>query len=154
MFKNILVPTDGSQHSENAVRRVVSFAKEAGAKVTAFHVKPVFSSSSLIGDAALRDSLAPEQFTTPEKFDVLAEERAQKILGFVEKLCKTAGVPCIKVTKSHDVVYEAIIEAAKENGCDLIFMASHGWKGIASLLLGSETNKVLTHSTIPVLVYR
>jgi nucleotide-binding universal stress UspA family protein len=154
MFKNILVPTDGSQQSENAVRRVVSFAKEAGARVTAFHVKPIFSSSTLVGDAALSDSLASEQYKTPDEFDVLAEERAQKILGFVDNLCKETGVPCNKASKSHDVIYEAIIEAAKENGCDLIFMASHGCKGIKCLLLGSETNKVLTHSTIPVLVYR
>ena len=154
MFKHILVPTDGSRRSEDAVRRVVTFAKEAGASITAFHVKPVYSSSSMVGDSALCDSLSPEQFTTPEKFEVLAEDRAQEILDFVDKLCKTAGVPCVRLTATNDSIHEAIIEAANSNGCDLIFMASHGWKGLGGLLIGSETNKVLTHTTIPVLVYR
>ena len=69
-------------------------------------------------------------------------------------LCKEAGVPCNKVSATSDIPYEAIIDAATQSGCDLIFMASHGRRGLASLLLGSETQKVLTHSTIPVLVYR
>ena len=68
--------------------------------------------------------------------------------------CNAAGVPCNKLTLTSDIIYEAIIEAATTSGCDLIFMASHGRRGLKSLLLGSETNKVLTHSKIPVLVYR
>ena len=154
MFKHILVPTDGSSQSENAVRRVVTFAKEVGARITALHVKPVYSSSVMVGDSALRDSLTPEQFTTPEEFDDISEKRAQQILGFVEDLCNEAGVPCAKQTDTNDAIHEAIIYAAKQNGCDLIFMASHGRKGFAGLLLGSETNKVLMHTTIPVLVFR
>jgi len=72
----------------------------------------------------------------------------------VENLCKDAGVQCNKLSLTSDIPYEAIIDAANQSGCDLIFMASHGRRGLTSLLLGSETHKVLTHSTIPVLVYR
>ena len=92
--------------------------------------------------------------TTPEKFAELAEQQAQQVLGDVEKLCADTGVACSKLALTSDIPYEAIIEAADKSGCDLIFMASHGRKGFSGLLLGSETNKVLTHSKIPVLVYR
>ena len=153
MFKNILVPTDGSPSSQEAVRRVVSFAKEAGAAVTAFHAIPQYP-TVLIGEAALRSSLTPEQFTTFRKYTESSEAQAQEILDFVSKLCRVAGVPCTKKTLTSNVVYQAIIDAATQAGCDLIFMASHGRSGIGALLLGSETNKVLAHSKIPVLVYR
>ena len=147
MFKHILVPTDGSQHSEETVQRAISFAKETGAKLTAFYAKPEYP-VTYYGEGALIDT------TSPELFAQLAEQQAQEILGSVEKLCLEAGVAVNKMTLTSDVVYEAIIEAATTSGCDLIFMASHGRRGLKSLLLGSETNKVLTHSKIPVLVYR
>ena len=147
MFTHILVPTDGSQLSQETVRRAVSFAREAGARITAFYAKPEFP-VTYYGEGALIDS------TTPEQFAELAEEQAQKILGFVEELCKEAGVSCTKLALTNDVPYEAIIEAATQNGCDLIFMSSHGRRGFSGLLLGSETHKVLTHTKIPVLVYR
>lgn len=153
MFKHILVPTDGSEQSQDAVRRVVTFAREAGARVTAFHAKPEYR-NRMIGEGALTDSMHPEQFTTPSQFDEIAEQQAQSILGFVEKLCQEAGVPCTKMTLTNNKPYEGIIQAATECDCDLIFMASHGHGGISALLLGSETNKVLTHTKIPVLVYR
>lgn len=147
MFKHILVPTDGSEFSQNSVRRAVSFAKEAGARITAFYAKPEYP-VTYYGEGALIDT------TTPEQFSQLAEQQAQEILGFVENLCQEAGVPCTKLSLTSDIPYEAIIEAANSSGCDLIFMSSHGRRGFTALLLGSETNKVLTHSTIPVLVYR
>ena len=147
MFKHILVPTDGSELSQDTVRRAVSFAKEAGAKITAFYAKPEFP-VTYYGEGVLIDT------TSPEKFAELADSQAQEILGFAEKLCNEAGVACTKLTLTSDIPYEAIIDAARQSGCDLIFMASHGRRGFTSLLLGSETNKVLTHSTIPVLVYR
>jgi len=147
MFKHILVPTDGSEFSQDTVRRAVSFAKEAGASITAFYAKPEFP-VTYYGEGVLIDT------TSPEKFAELAESQAQEILGFVENLCKEAGVPCDKLSTTSDIPYEAIIAAATQSECDLIFMASHGRRGLASLLLGSETQKVLTHSTIPVLVYR
>ena len=147
MFKHILVPTDGSELSQETSRRAVLFAKEAGARITAFFAKPEYP-VTYYGEGALIDP------TTPDKFAELAEEQAQKNMGFVEKLCEEAGVAFGKMSLTSDVPYEAIIEAATQSGCDLIFMASHGRRGFSGLLLGSETNKVLTHSKIPVLVYR
>jgi nucleotide-binding universal stress UspA family protein len=147
MFKHILVPTDGSELSQETVRSAVSFAKDAGARITAFFAKPEYP-VTYYGEGALIDP------TTPEKFAELAELQAQQTLEFVEKLCQEAGVPCTKLSLTSDIPYEAIINAATQSSCDLIFMASHGRRGISSLLLGSETNKVLTHSKIPVLVYR
>jgi len=147
MFKHILVPTDGSELSQATARRAVSFAKESGARITALYATPDFP-ECFFGEGALVDP------GSPEKFARLAEEEAQKILNFIETLCQEAGVPCAKLSIHNDIPYEAIIEAANQQGCDLIFMASHGRSGIGALLLGSETSKVLTHSKIPVLVYR
>lgn len=147
MFKHILVPTDGSKLSQDTVRSAVSFARDAGARITAFYAKPEYP-VTYYGEGALIDP------TTPEQFSELAEQQAQQNLGFVEKLCQESGVHCSKLTLTSDVPYEAIIEAATQSECDLIFMASHGRRGLSSLLLGSETNKVLAHSKIPVLVYR
>lgn len=147
MFKHILIPTDGSALSQETARRAVSFAKEAGAQVTVFFAKPEYP-IAYFGEGALIDP------TTPEKFAELAEQQAAEYLGEVQKLCAESGVTCRTVSATSDVPYEAIIEAAEKSACDLIFMASHGRRGISGLLLGSETNKVLTHSKIPVLVYR
>ena len=147
MFKHILVPTDGSEFSQDTVRRAVSFAKDAGARITAFYAKPEYP-VTYYGEGMLIDPTAPEQFAQ------LADEQAQTVLEFVEQLCEEAGVHCTKLTLVSDVPYEAIIEASKQAGCDLIFMASHGRRGLSALLLGSETNKVLTHTKIPVLVFR
>lgn len=147
MFKHILVPTDGSQLSQDTARRAVSFAKEAGAKVTAFFAKPEYP-VAYFGEGALIDP------TTPEKFAELADQQAADYLGAVRKMCEETGVECDTLATTSDVPYEAIIDAADKAGCDLIFMASHGRRGLSGFLLGSETNKVLTHSRIPVLVYR
>lgn len=147
MFKHILVPTDGSQLSQDTIHRAVSFAREAGAKITAFFAKPEYP-IAYFGEGALIDP------TTPEKFAEIADQQAAEYLGAVRGMCEEAGVECDTVSTTSDVPYEAIIEAAEQAGCDLIFMASHGRRGISGFLLGSETNKVLTHSRIPVLVYR
>jgi nucleotide-binding universal stress UspA family protein len=147
MFKHILVPTDGSDLSRQTAERAVSFAKEAGAKVTAFFAKSEYP-VTYYGEGALIDP------TTPEKFAEMMDQQAKEILGQVERLCAAAGVPFGSIALTSDVPYEAIIEAADQAGCDLIFMASHGRRGFSAMLLGSETNKVLTHSKIPVLVYR
>ena len=147
MFKHILIPTDGSDLSQATAKRAISFAKEAGAKVTVFFAKPEYP-IAYFGEGALIDP------TTPEKFAELAEQKAAEYLGEVEKQCAAAGVECATISATSDVPYEAIIEAADKSGCDLIFMASHGRRGISGFLLGSETNKVLTHSKVPVLVYR
>ena len=153
MFKHILVPIDGSEFSQNTARRVVSFAREAGARVTAFHAKPEYQ-ARFVGDSALVSSMTPAQYLSPDNFDEASEREAQDILEPIEAACREAGVPCEKKTLTNDKPYLAIIQAATECGCDLIFMASHGYSGLSALILGSETTKVLTHSKIPVLVYR
>lgn len=147
MFKHILVPTDGSPLSQSAVARAVSFAKEAGARVTFFYAQPDFP-MPIYGEGALIDP------TTPEQFGKAAAEEARRILDTAKAAADAAGVSADTDTVVNEVPYEAVIDAAQRHGCDLIFMASHGRRGIAGLLLGSETQKVLTHSNIPVLVFR
>jgi nucleotide-binding universal stress UspA family protein len=147
MFKHILVPTDGSPLSSDTVKRAVAFARETGAKVTFFFAKPDYP-VAFYGEGALIDP------TTPDKFAEMAESQAQEILAAHEAAAKAEGVASATLTSVSDIPYEAIIAAAETSGADLIFMASHGRRGISGLLLGSETQKVLTHSKIPVLVYR
>jgi len=147
MFKHLLVPSDGSPLSQEAVRQAVRFAKEAGARITAFYAKPHAPMPQYVEGIQIDRALQ-------EQYETIAEEQAQRILGYVEGLCRDSGVACTVAKSTNDSPYEAIIEAATANGCDLIFMASHGRRGISGFLLGSETNKVLTHSKIPVLVFR
>jgi len=147
MFKHILVPTDGSQLSTDTAKRAVAFARETGARVTFFFAKPDYP-VAFYGEGALIDP------TTPEKFAEMADKQARDVLAACEKEAADAGVGCESRSAVSDIPYEAIIDAADHGGCDLIFMASHGRRGFSGLLLGSETQKVLTHSKIPVLVYR
>ena len=147
MFKHLLVPTDGSNLSSETVSRAILFAREAGARITFFYAKPEYP-IAYFGEGALIDP------TTPEKFADMAEKQAQEILAAAQALAGAAGVPAAATSATSDVPYQAIIDAAAASGCDLIFMASHGRRGLSGLLLGSETQKVLTHSKIPVLVYR
>lgn len=145
MFKHILLPTDGSAASEDAIRKCMQFAKETGAQVTGFHVTPEFHIFTYQAEM-LED--------TREEFRKDSEEQARKFLGVIETAAREASVPCKVAFATGDHPYETIIDAAREHKCDLIAMASHGRKGVRGLLMGSETQKVLTHSTIPVLVYR
>ncbi|MCX7163479.1 MAG: universal stress protein [Betaproteobacteria bacterium] len=147
MFKHILVPTDGSPLSSDAAARAIAFARETRAKVTFFFAKPDYP-VAFYGEGALIDP------TTPDKFAEIAEQQAREILAAHEAAAKAEGVVSAGMSSVSDIPYEAIIAAAEEAGADLIFMASHGRRGISGLLLGSETQKVLTHSKIPVLVYR
>jgi nucleotide-binding universal stress UspA family protein len=145
LFKNILVPTDGSDLAAKAVEQGVLFAKEIGAKITAVTVTEPFQ---LI-------SVAPSQLEyTPIEYKKHAEVHAEKVLGTVSAAAKLAGVGCATLHMEHEHVYQAIIDAASARGCDLIVMASHGRRGVSAVVLGSETVKVLTQSKIPVLVYR
>lgn len=147
MFRHILVPTDGSALSVDTSKKAVEFARETGARITFFYAKPDYP-VAFYGEGALIDP------TTPEKFAELAEKQAQEVLSAVMKLAAEVGVKAAAANTTSDVPFQAIISAADSNGCDLIFMASHGRRGLSGLLLGSETQKVLTHSKIPVLVYR
>ena len=147
MFKHILVPTDGSELSNRAVEGAVSFAREAGAKVTFLFAKPG-RQGYFFGEGAL------EQPMEPDRFAALEEQHAQDILRRAAEVARKAGVACTTLSEIGDAPHTAIIKAADDSGCDVIFMASHGRRGVSALLLGSETLKVLTHSSIPVLVYR
>ncbi len=145
MFKNILIPTDGSALAAKAVEEGVLFAKEIGAKITAVTVTKPFQLLSV----------EPSQLEyTPIEYKKHAEAHAEKVLGTVSATAKSAGVECETLHTEHEHVYQAIIEAAGYRRCDLIVMASHGRRGVSAVVLGSETVKVLTHSKIPVLVYR
>ena len=147
MFKHILVPTDGSELSQQAITHAVAFAKETGARITAFYAKPDYQLGN-IGDGLLNDLLSPE------KFDEKADRHAHECLEDAHQACEAANVACNMVAIDSNTLYKAIIDTAEREGCDLIFMASHGRSGLSGLLIGSETNKVLSHSKIPVLVYR
>ncbi len=145
MYKHILIPTDGSPLSDAAVRQGVALARVLGAKVTALNVSPPFHNLAL--DPAMVTA-------TPAQYEQECLALAEKALGVAKAEASVARVTCETVHLTEDHPYHAIIETARTRGCDLIFMASHGRRGVSALLLGSETSKVLTHSKIPVLVCR
>jgi nucleotide-binding universal stress UspA family protein len=145
MFKHILIPTDGSDLSRKAVLYGVQLAMESRAKVTALTVAEPYPVAAM--DAVLVT-------TGQDEYEEQSRLACEKALEQVKMAAEAAGVPCETIREVHDQPYRAIIDAAHALSCDLIVMASHGRRGISALLLGSETVKVLTHSTIPVLVYR
>jgi nucleotide-binding universal stress UspA family protein len=145
MFKHILIPTDGSDLSRKAVLYGVRLAKESGAKVTGLTVAEPYRVATM--DTIL---ISVDEGDYEEQSRVLSEKAMEQ----VKMAAQAAGVPCETVREVNDQPYRAIIDAAQALQCDLIVMSSHGRRGISALLLGSETAKVLTHSTIPVLVYR
>src|ERR1700736_2356986 len=145
MYKHILIPTDGSDLSKDAVQYGISLAKSANAKVTGITVSTPFH--VFAGN--------PDMLTdTSESYKKRMTTIATKYLGQVKDAAAGAGVSCDTVHVEHEHPFQAIIDEAKTKGCDLIVMASHGRRGISAIVLGSETVKVLTHSIIPVLVYR
>ncbi len=137
MYKHILIPTDGSELASKAVKY--------GARVTAITVTRPFHSLS-VEPVMLTD--------THEEYDARVRKLSERILAGVQDAATSAAVQVDAVHVEHESPYEAILKAATARDCDLVVMASHGRSGVAALVLGSETVKVLTHSTIPVLVYR
>jgi nucleotide-binding universal stress UspA family protein len=148
MFKHILLPTDGSKLSERAVKRGIEFAQSVNARVTAVHVIPEFR---MVVEEGF---VSPMSAELKKRFENESQQHAKKMLEKVEKISAAAGVKYESVAVVSDYPFQQIIETAKKHKCDLIMMASHGRRGLSSLLLGSETAKVLTHSKIPVLVVR
>ncbi len=146
MFKNILIPTDGSELSQRAVRKAIDLAKLHQASLVGIHVIPDYH--LLIAYEGAFDPV------TEERIEEEAKTRAEGYLTFVRRGADDAGVPCETVCETSDHPYDAILKTADSRGCDLIVMTSHGRKGLAAVLLGSETRKVLTHAKIPVLVVR
>ncbi|MEO8165738.1 MAG: universal stress protein [Betaproteobacteria bacterium] len=146
MYKKILLPTDGSALCDSAAQKGIEFAKFANAGVVAFHAIPA-TSYLIYTEAGPSDILA-------EQFERDAKVRGQRLVEALERRARDAGVACESVLVTNDHPWEAIVETAATKGCDLIFMASHGRRGLTAMLLGSETARVLTHTKIPVMVYR
>jgi nucleotide-binding universal stress UspA family protein len=146
MYRHILIATDGSALAEKAVSHGLSLAKAVGAKVIALIVEAPFN----VYDVP--ESRVPKMSEAFAQHVEHAKQHAAAVLDRVAEAAKAAGVACETVQVEHDHPYQAIIATAKAKGCDLIVMASHGRSGISAVLLGSVTNKVLTHTTIPVLV--
>jgi len=147
MYQRILVTTDGSTLSKKAVRSAIGLAAATGASLVALNVVPRYPISYFEGGV----SISAEEVSRIEK---KWTEDGQAVVNEVQKAAQAAGVTAKAVTARSDLVAESIMAAAKKHKCDLIVMASHGRKGIKRLLLGSETQHVLTHSTVPVLVLR
>lgn len=145
MYKHILLPVDGSEFGMGAIPYAVKFAKAVGARLTAILVTAPYEAIA-VGEIAA--------YLTEEQYRERASANATEILNKVKSAADAAGVPVTTYHAQHNHPWEAIIETAKEKGCDLILMASHGRRGLAGVLLGSETKKVLTHTNLPVLVWR
>jgi nucleotide-binding universal stress UspA family protein len=144
MYQRILVPTDGSEITAKAIDSAIRLAQALGARIEAFTVREPFPYSA-------NSEMQP---IPPQEFFETQERLAQRHLDQITQACSVAQVPCEAASVEALHPYEAIIERAKQRGCDLIVMASHGRRGVSALLLGSETQKLLTHTNIPVLVVR
>jgi nucleotide-binding universal stress UspA family protein len=147
MYKHILVSTDGSKLSNKAVEHATGLAKDLGAKLTAFYASPDYP-LPMYADGVVYEPVSKKEYTE------LAAKEAAKVLDAVVKKATSAGVECGTVHAIAAAPWEAILAAAKKHKVDAIVMASHGRRGVSALLLGSETQKVLTHSKLPVVVVR
>ncbi len=147
MFKHILLPTDGSKLSSRAAKTGIDFAKKIKARVTAIHVVPEFALMVDDGITMLSPALK-------KRFEDQGRARAQTMLNEIAKQARARGVRCATLCVASDMPYLQIIAVARKKKCDLILMASHGRRGLSSLLLGSETAKVLLHTKVPVLIVR
>jgi nucleotide-binding universal stress UspA family protein len=145
MYKHILIATDGSELAGKAVTAGLALAKAVKAKVTAVTVSEPWT-ALVTGEMALG---FPYQ-----EYEKGAAENAARILAAASEAAKSSGVECATAYVADRYPAEAIVECARDKGCDLIVMASHGRRGLSKLLLGSETTRVLTHSSVPVLICR
>lgn len=147
MYQNILVPTDGSKLSDKAVKHALSLAGALQAKIVAFYVAPPYP-VPYYPEGVVVETMSSKDY------EKAVGEQAARILGRVTKAAETVQVPASSAHVIADAPWEAILAAARKHRCDAIVMASHGRRGLAGLILGSETQKVLTHSKIPVIVVR
>ena len=147
MFKHILIPTDGSPVSAKAVKAGIALAKEYGARVTGYHaVEPV--PTHLYGEGYVADKAMITEFERRRR------AAAKKHIAAIARAATRAGVVFEPMVQIADKPYEGIVKAAQKRKCDLIFMSSHGHRGLTRLLLGSVADKVIQLSKVPVLVYR
>ena len=147
MFKNILIPTDGSALSRKSVKAGVALAKAVGARVTGFYSPEQY-------EILAYGEYFPPDLMSRAEWDNRSKKTAARFLAAIEKEALAAGVKYSGLYLDSVAPWEAIVEAAKKKKCDLIFMASHGRTGLSGLLLGSQAGKVISHSKIPVLVYK
>jgi nucleotide-binding universal stress UspA family protein len=147
MYRHLLIPTDGSALSGHAIAHGVALAKATGARVTGLFVASAPT-------PLVFEGLLPVDYMQPDEHAALNAQAAARYLGVIEKAARQAGVLFEGVTLTGEYPAEAILETAKKRRCDVIVMASHGRRGLAGVLLGSETQKVLTHAKVPVLVCR
>ncbi len=145
MYKHILVPTDGSERSSTAVEQALQLAKALGAKVSVMTVAEPLHILPITPDKAIN---------VRAEYEEQVRQEGLRILGSAEGQAATAGIAIEPLQVTAGDAWQAIIDTAKERGCDLIAMASHGRRGMSAFLMGSVTTKVLSHSAIPVLVYR
>ena len=147
MYQRILVATDGSTLSKKAVRSAIKLASSLNAELVALYVVPRYPMTYFEGGM----SISPEEVSRTER---QWADKGQAVVDEVQQAAQLQGIKAKAVIARSDLVAESLISAAKKHKCDLIVMASHGRKGLKRVLLGSETQHVLTHSTIPVLVLR
>lgn len=153
MYSHLLVPTDHSPLSVEAAREAVSCASALGARVTFFHALPLPTVLNYVSEAAPDIDTNPSLMSTTEireTMEAICRQHLEELSGIAQE----ARVDCATDSVVNPHPHRAIIEAAERHGCDLVFMASHGHRGLQALLLGSETQKVLTHCSLPVLVWR
>ena len=147
MYKNILVATDGTRLSGKAVTHAIALAKALGARLTAFYASPDYP-LPVYAEGAIVEPMSRREYAA------ICKEEADRILGAVAAKAKSARVALNAVHVVNSTPWRAILAAARRHRCDAIVMASHGRRGVSAMLLGSETQKVLTHSKIPVIVVR
>ncbi len=147
MYKHILVPTDGSPLSSAAALSAVKLARAVGARITGLFAAPAATPLAYRG-------LLPVGLRTPQKNAAMIEKAAGRYLEVIESAARAAGVRCESIHVTSDFPADTILEVAAKRKCDLIYMASHGRRGLAGVLIGSETQKVLARAEISVLVHR
>jgi nucleotide-binding universal stress UspA family protein len=148
VFKNILVPTDGSEMSRKAAEKAVALAHSVGARVTGFHVAPAYHPQ--VND----DYYVPREYMSPTQFAAKTKQVAEKHLGAISKAAKAGEVQVESHYINSDFPADAIVAAAKKYKCDAIVMASHGRTGLSHFFLGSQTQKVIASTKLPVVVLR
>lgn len=147
MYKNLLVPTDGSPLSSRTANDAIKLARKLGARITAFYAAPAYH-------IEVYGEYIPPDLLTPQQHVAAAKKTAQRYLDDIQKAAARQGVKCAGFHVISDAAADAIVKAARKHKCDLIYMGSHGRTGFSKLLLGSQTSKVLALSRIPVLVHR
>ncbi len=146
MFKHILMPTDGSEHSEHAITRGIELAKLCGARVTGIHVMMDYL-TLIAGDDSFTAGME-------NNFDARAHKEAERFLEFVQRAADVASVPCDTLVTIGRHPYNIIVDAANERGCDLIVMTARHRRGLGALIMGGEASRVLHRASIPVLTFR